>query len=418
MKKLLSIICIIFLAVFLGLFLKDAPGYVLLSYKTLIVEVSLWTSIIILILGFLLTHKIINFLKLLIHLPAHISLWLYNRKQAKTYNKMSQGLLRLAEGNFKEALRLLSSSAKYQKKPLINYLTAAKAAQELDDTNKRDEFLRLAFECSPKSGLSIGLMQANLQFDNHEYEAALATLKNLEQKYGNNKVILRQLLKCYLNVKDWYNVIKLIPDLKRYKIFSDQEIVDYEVRAARKYLDGLHKNTQILSKSYGQVIEQIDTFYYRELSRSAKSNYQVIKAYINCHVQFFGSGKNSLNHDDYLDLINTLLFLIEKNIHHDTTEEELKELFDLFGDVAFHEQHIKRLEKQLKYHEYNINLLYNLGKLAIKLENFDKAFQYLNQAQKLSPENKKVQHYIAFVLLKQGNLQQGFEVFKQSLNTV
>lgn len=250
-------------------------------------------------------------------------------------------------------------------------------------------------------------MQANLQFDNHEYEAALATLKNLEQKYGNNKVILRQLLKCYLNVKDWYNVVKLTPELIRYKIFSNQEIADYEIRAARKYLDNLGKSLQSSTKPYSQAYDYIESFYYKELSRTARSHYQVIRAYVNCHLKLFERNKCSLNQDNYQELLNKLLVLIEKNIHHYSTDEELKELFELYGDIAYQEQHLKKFEKQLKNHEYNVNLLFNLSKLAIKLENFDKAYQYLNQAQKLSAENKKVQYYLAFVLLKLGKQQQG-----------
>lgn len=412
MKKVLIFIIVSLMAVICALYIKEDQGYVLLYYKNTIVETSLWMGIILWLTSFFVLHNSLNFIRFCFKLPARSKEFWQKHKQHKVYAETSLGLLKLAEGNFKKAYHALMHSAGLQEKPLINYLTAAKAAQELGDINKRDSCLRKAFECSPKSGLSIGIMQANLQCCNHEYEAALATLNHLQQKYGVNKLVLKQLLEVYINLKDWYKLIKLLPDLKRYKIISEQEILEYEIMAAKHYCAeyGKYNNSHISSVHELNHDSSLEVFYNKELTKQAKNNYEVVTAYVNSLLL-------DTNQDMKLVLTNKAVAIIEKALSANSTKEAEKNLIKLLGAVVYTEEHVRQLERLLKSYSYNIELLFVLGKLTMSLEQYDKAYQYLNQASRLldnTAYDLPVNYYLAFVLLQLGREKEGTALFIRS----
>lgn len=415
MKKIILFILVIIIAVFLGLNLKETSGYVLINYNNLVIELSVWTGIIILFLSFFIGHKVINLLYTLKFLPEKTSAWLIRRRNKRDLNKTSQGLLRLAEGDYKHAMTLLSSSAKHHKKPLVNYLAAAKAAQEYGDINKRDEFLRKAYDCSPSSGLSIGLMQSNLQLANNEYEAALATLTNLENRYGVNSLVLKQQVNCFYNLKDWNKIVNLIPELVRYKVFTQSELDKKEIEAALNYfeVDSRAGNSLDLLTE----VNKISSFYNYDLSKKTRLHPRVAFAYVNAVLRLISVNdiRSSINKSsqDYIDLIDNLIYVLEKSIkmnlntHDDRIEHDINNLFSLYPEIAYTSQHFSQLEKYVKNNECNINLLYCLGKLAKKIEDYDKAYQYFNQAIKVNTGlvfDKKIElnYHMAYVLLKLG----------------
>lgn len=430
MKKLFTLVTVILFSIILGLYLKQDSGYILIAYKSWIIESGLWAGLIIVLLAVFLVHESIVFFKFIINLPFRTKTWFNTYQQKRIYQQTSQGLLKLAEGNYKTAERLLIKSAKKQSKPLINYLTAAKAAQESKNFVKRDEYLRKAFECSPKSSLSIGLMQANLQVDNQEYEAALATLKHLQANYGNNKLVLKQLLIVYENLKDWYSILKLLPELKRYRIYTSEEIFKYEALTAVNYFNAIFStfalNVGYLAANYDQVIAKMHEFYNSYLSKKARHNPEVVIAYVTnlslIHEKYFAEADTSLRHVLWLKQAqknsDRIIEIIDQIINNNKDAVLQVELFKLFGNTGFTEAHFIILEKHLQSEPYNISLLFALGKVAIKLEDYNKAFQYLNQAKKLQIQNRfshklPIDCYFAYVLLRLGKSQESIEIFNQ-----
>lgn len=425
MKRLIMLIFVVALSATLGIYLKDNPGYIFINYNSWVVELSVWTAIIIIFVGFVVLHKSINWFHSLVHFPSIFSKWRHDRRLKKELNKTSLGLLKLAEGSYKHAFYLLSSSAKYNSKPLINYLTAAKAAQELGDIDKRDESLKFAYECSPKSGLSIGVMQAALQFDNHEYESALATLNNLEQQYGTKKNILKEQFYCNLKLKDWQEIIDLVPDLISYKVMPNEDIYSYELLAAVNYFNKLKTNPgNIVEITGSDIFEKAQDFFNQQLSKRVRYKPQVVIAYSNFLISKHNLIKNiteAQNNQQYLSLVDDLLYVLDKSLslnahNHKSTDADdilINDLFRLYTKLSCSEEHLKKLEKYLKHNEHNTDLLYCLGKLAMKLENYDKAFQYFNQVKKRSSNyDVKLKYYLSHVLLKLGKQQASLEMIE------
>lgn len=450
MRKLFLFIAIVLVSVVLGLYVKQDTGYILIIYNNISIELSFWLAVLLIFFSFFIIYNLIKLYKFIFNIPVKLGYWQENYKNRKKAYKINKGLLNYAEGKYEQAENLLISCAAKDKNSLVNYLIAAKSAQEQKDINKRDKYLKLAYECSSGSNLSIGLVQANLQLLNHEYESAVATLSNLKEKYYNNKLVLKYLYQAYFNLKDWSSIIELLPILYKHKVFSIQELFDYEILAAKNYFDKYSNN--INSSIDNNKIK----IFYNHLNKKVKNTIEVIVSYVNCLYKLDLEQKDyyinlldqaikrayyehnnlgslsSLSNVVNLSKISDLSDLSKNSSQIDLSRAEALFLFASLGNT---DNDLNILEKHLKYDNYNINLLFSLGLISIKLEYFDKAYQYLIQAKKLMNANQNSNHninhkfinsnfkslpidnYLAFVLLKQGKDKQSLELFENYFKT-
>lgn len=72
MRKLLVFLLALVSATALGLYLKQDVGYVLISYKSWVIELSLFFAIVIIILSLFLLKMLIHFVKSIFNLPVLI----------------------------------------------------------------------------------------------------------------------------------------------------------------------------------------------------------------------------------------------------------------------------------------------------------------------------------------------------------
>ena len=139
--------------------LSDNPGYVLVAWKNLSVESSLLTAVFVvvfLVVGVaLLTFAINRFVG-----------WAFDagRKQRRADKRTTRGLVALAEGNWSDAEKMLLKGAVKNESPLVNYITAAQAAQEQGEYDSRDEYLKRAHETTRGVDVAIRLRQVRQSF--------------------------------------------------------------------------------------------------------------------------------------------------------------------------------------------------------------------------------------------------------------
>ena len=74
-----------------------------------------------------------------------------------------KGLLDLAEGRWARAVRHLQRAAEGERQPLMHYLGAARAAQQLGDYEQSDGFLERALQRQPQAELAIALTHAHVR---------------------------------------------------------------------------------------------------------------------------------------------------------------------------------------------------------------------------------------------------------------
>ena len=161
----------------LAVFLQMDQGYVIISFRGYLVEMSV--SVLI---GLVVASIVAVWLtRRLIAAPRKLGEAAGRYRAGRAGLKLTQGMIEVAEGNFARGEKLLARAARSSDAPLFNYLQAARAAhlQGLDE--RRDEWLKLAFEQTPEAANAVLLTQAEFHLDRGQPEQALATLRRLDQ---------------------------------------------------------------------------------------------------------------------------------------------------------------------------------------------------------------------------------------------
>ena len=121
-----------------------------------------------------------------------------------------KGLIEYSEGYWQKAKNHLIQALPNTDTPLLNYLTAARAAQKMGDSQLRDHYLREAQQSMPEAKIAVELTQAQLQLANHQWEQALATLRHLHDLAPQHPYVLKLLMNLYKEVRDWPQLIAIL----------------------------------------------------------------------------------------------------------------------------------------------------------------------------------------------------------------
>lgn len=327
--------------------LGEDPGYLLLHFSSITVESSLIVAVV----------SIVLFIGVLF-VCYRTAEWLFDGKrgQRKASKKTTKGLVALAEGNWTNAEKLLKKSAKKNETPLVNYITAAQAAHEQGEDDRRDEYLRQAHESTKGVDVAIGLTKARLQFESGQWEQCLATLMMLKdnERSPSYGYVIKMMAEVYVELNDWEHLVEILGDLKKRKVFTQDEYLEISLQGYQ----GLLKRAV---RGIDQTVElnQLRQAWARIPKKMQKTSV-LLKEYCGCLV--------TLNAD--VDAEKTILSYLQKNWDDS--------LVALYGTVngADAEQQLINAENWLKERPNNAMLLLTLGRLSLLNRKWDKARGY------------------------------------------
>ena len=351
MKYLFSFLAIIFVAVSAGLLAHKDSGYVLFGRGYDTIEMSLSLFLVILFLTYFFGYLLIRFIFRTWTMPEQLKQWRHTQQTEKARQISLKGLINLSQGKWKKAERLLTRSVKNSDMPLLNYLSAAKAAQKQNSPERRDHYLALAHKSMPDADFSVKLTQAELQFAHGQNEQALATLVHLHSLSPKHPHIMVLLSQLYRQLKSWQDLKKLLPQLRKHKVFSDNEILELEKEI---YLELIQ---QINNKNNADKLPIL----WQNISKELKKDTSLLEVYCNQLIQ--------LEKNDEAELI--LRSHLRKNWQPTLVKQ--------YGLVKS-----SQLEKQLifaeslsKDHDNHPILLLTLGRLCMYNDLWGKARAYL-----------------------------------------
>jgi HemY protein len=227
-RTYLLFISAIAVAILLGLAIAADAGYVLISYRSFRYQSGIWVFLALIVLLALAIYGVRQLWRLLDVSGGLINPWSRRHRQRRVRFAAQRGLLDLAEGQWQRALRHLRRAAARDPQPLVHYLGAARAANELGEYAESDQLLRLAHERDPHAEIAIGLTQAQLQIARGQYAEALASLLRLRQRRPGHRHVLKLLQQLYVQMQDWPALCQLLPDLRRSKVLTAAELDDLE----------------------------------------------------------------------------------------------------------------------------------------------------------------------------------------------
>ncbi|PHS72938.1 MAG: heme biosynthesis protein HemY [Cycloclasticus sp.] len=355
MKLILIIIAALVIASGLAYQVHIDPGYVQLTYGQWLVETSLAVLLFITAVFFIGFYIALRTLLTIKRTPKIINQWNQRRKQIRSKKELNKGIIDSAEGNWQRSEKLLVKHAQQSDTPLLNYLSAAHAAQSQEAYGRRDDYLFKAGEALPDQIHAIHLTRAKLQLSAGQLEQALATLQELKSATPNQPIVLTLLLKTFAQLKDWNSLYTLLPSVKNNrKIFPEN-------------WQSIEHDTLVQLFEHPAGGQNIDTVW-KSLDKRQKLNTDYLTPYA---MHLIAIGKSQIAED-----------LLLKSLNAQLNAQLLKIYSEL--NISTNKK-IKQIEKWGKNQSMNPVLLNTLGRLCLEQKLWGKAETYLTQSISIKP---------------------------------
>jgi len=224
MFRIIFLFVVLGAGLFAGTQYSGQQGYVLISIANKTIEMSV-TTLVIFVIATLAALFALEFL-IKRALYASSATWNYFsvRKLRRSRRYTNEGIIKLLEGDFKQAEKKVTRWANHHDMPLLCYLVASEAAQGLGDTEKRDKYLALASK-QENAELAVELTRAKQQVRESDFNSAFDTLSTLKASYPNNTIVLNLLKSVYIELKLWQPLLDSLPNLVKAKIVTQDEQV-------------------------------------------------------------------------------------------------------------------------------------------------------------------------------------------------
>jgi len=235
-KLFVCIIIALIVSVGLGVLAVDDPGYVVLTRDPYVIRLPLLLFIGIIFLTFVVLYLLLNFLSGLFRAPDKYRKWRIQNHKNSAQKHTMEGYAYLIEGNWSKAETALLNKLEYNKTPLMNYLGAAYAAQQLGSMERRNQYLDEALARHPSNVLAIDLTRARLLYHAGEVTQARDYLEKLRTTSSRNVPVVRLLADVYRELGDWDSLTRLLTTLKKLEAFPEAETRSREQHAFEQLL--------------------------------------------------------------------------------------------------------------------------------------------------------------------------------------
>lgn len=361
MKWLFSTLIILVVAVMIGLFAYQDSGYVLIArgYKT--VELSLSLFIVLASLGFILGYIFVRLSVNSWNMPASFQQWREQQRARRARRDTNRGLIELAQGNWLQAERYLIRHARDSDIPLLNYLSAARAAQKLNVPERRDDYLALAHKSMHGAGFAVQLTQAELQLVHGQLEQSLATLVHLHSQSPKHPHVLFLLAKIYESLRGWGDLKILLPELRKQKVL--------DATAYQQLERIVHCELITIATQKGKLADLRGS--WQHVPKALRQDIEMVRHYSRCLM--------------ILDAFNDVEALLRDAIKRNW-DIDLVYLYGLVQTTDPDKQ-LATAEGWLKGHESNPVLLLTLGRLCVRNKLWGKARAYLDASINIQPRS-------------------------------
>ena len=394
MKRLYIIVFLVIAAAgALGLAIAQHAGYVLIAYDTFRYESSLWATLLLIAVIWLVLWGIKALIELVAVSSGVVNPWSNRNRSRRVQVAIEHGQLDLAEGRWASAQRHLQRAAEAERQPLLYYLGAARAANEQGRYEECDSLLERALERQPQAELAIALSHAQLQTDRGDTDGALTTLVAMHERHPHSVQVLRQLQRLHQQRGDWSSVIRLLPELRKDKALPASELAELERRAWGENLSlAAHREES------GAVGLQSLNRAWQQLTSAQRQEPQLVLAYAE-QLRQLGAAVEAE------EVLRTAL----KRQY----DSHLARLYGLLrgSDPA---RQLQIAETWLKEHPNDPSLLLTLGRLCLQTSLWGKARDYLESSLRLQ-RNPEACAELARLLAQLGDTERSNQLFQEGL---
>ena len=354
MRALLWIIAIFALAAGLVVAARYNTGYVQLVWPPYRVELSLNLVFVLLAAAFALGYALVRMISGMVRLPSRVHDYRVARRRQKAQTTLLEALQEFFAGRYARAEKAAASSIKLGDHAALCAVLAARAAHELRAYERRDAYLAQAALLGPDDDTVKIVSEAELLLDQRRYQDALDALRLLPRKHT---AALRLELRAQQALKNWEQVLALIEQLEKRRVFDGEQATQLRVRAQVENLRRKALDVRSLTEAWQKV------------PAAEKRDAKVAATAAHCFMAL-GAGEKAQE-------------IIEQSFG-DTGDSKLALLYAEFenGDTL---RRIERAEGWLQAQPRDAALLLALGRLCTRQGLWGKAQSYLEASIAIEP---------------------------------
>jgi HemY protein len=215
MRGLMWVLAVFALAVGLSLAAHLNDGYAILVFPPYRAELSLNLAILLGIAAFVLGYMLLRMVTHTLRLPLYVRGFRLRRREAKGRAALLAALQTMFEGRYARAEKSAGRAYKLGQAPALSALIAARAAGEMRELERRDQWLARARSYDADARQARLAVQASLLLDDRRYDDALEVLGELSASGPKRIATQRMQLKAHQRLGHWDEVRRLTAALAK-----------------------------------------------------------------------------------------------------------------------------------------------------------------------------------------------------------
>lgn len=216
MRFFLWLLALMALAIGVAVTARFNPGNVVLFYPPHRIDLSLNLFVVLMLALFALLYLVIGALRSTMQMPGRVAAYRLRKRERDGNKGLRDALKALFEGRFGHAEKAALRAAELPENAGVAALIGARAAHRMRQNHRRDNWLaQTAGDNTLKTARLMTMTE--LLVDDHQPEAALEAVRELNASGTRHIHALQWSLKAQQQAKNWPEVLRLVRSLDKHK---------------------------------------------------------------------------------------------------------------------------------------------------------------------------------------------------------
>ncbi|MET0323275.1 MAG: heme biosynthesis protein HemY [Duganella sp.] len=216
MRIFLWIVALMAAAIGIAVTARFNPGNVVLFYPPHRIDLSLNFFCVLLLALFVLLYLVIRAVRATVKMPRKVAAYRQQKRERDGNKGLREALKALFEGRFGHAEKAALRAAELPENAGVAALIGARAAHRMRQSARRDQWLARIHD-DPAMKTARLMTVTELLVDDHQPEAALAAVRELNASGTRHIHALQWSLKAQQQAKNWPEVLRLVRSLDKHR---------------------------------------------------------------------------------------------------------------------------------------------------------------------------------------------------------
>ena len=220
-----------------GPYLSGQQGYVRIETANNIIEMSITTLVIFFVIALAIIYGLEWIITRFLRLSRGSYNWFSRRKRVRAQKQTLEGLVKMNEGDYAKAEKLIGKNAKHSAEPVLNLIKAAEAAQQRGDEFSANRYLIEATELAGSDNLLVEIARTRILLQQNKLPAARSSVDSLLEMSNRNKEVLKLAVDIYLRSKAYQALDEILDSVENSGLFSTEEFQQLRTQTENGLLD-------------------------------------------------------------------------------------------------------------------------------------------------------------------------------------